>query len=206
MSTAPTCKVCPIFWGSSSLPLNLNTVLRAITLRLGSWESVPIKLSVKPSLRYSLLGSAVALTKGRTAIELICCVCDFPRTKYTVAEIKTTVKTAEMLAINFREERAGAAAAGIDEEETALASTATPLPDLPESKSRFSRARSVPRSAADCYHRLRSFSNALLRILSKSTGKSGFSRKAEAGAESRIDLKISAELPPRKGSVPVVIS
>ena len=46
-------------------------MLRAITFTLGSCESVPIKLSVKPSLKYSLFGSAVALTNGRTAIELI---------------------------------------------------------------------------------------------------------------------------------------
>src|ERR1700722_6309586 len=71
INTALTCSDCPIFCGSSSFPLNLKTVLRAITLRSGICESVLIRLSVRPSLRYSLPASAVAFTKGSTAMELI---------------------------------------------------------------------------------------------------------------------------------------
>ena len=36
----------------------------------GSCERVPIRLSVSPSLRYSLLGSEVAFTKGSTASDV----------------------------------------------------------------------------------------------------------------------------------------
>ena len=69
--TALTCSCCPIFWGSSSFPLKRKTVLRAITLRSGTCDSVLIRLSVRPSLRYSLFASVVAFTKGSTASESI---------------------------------------------------------------------------------------------------------------------------------------
>lgn len=56
-------------------------MLRAITFRSRSLDKVPIELSVKPSLRYSLFASAVAFTKGSTAIELTLCVAPLPRMK-----------------------------------------------------------------------------------------------------------------------------
>ena len=59
-------------WGSTSRPLYRNTDDRAITTRLGSCERLFIKLSVIPSLRYSELGSLLALIKGMTATDEIC--------------------------------------------------------------------------------------------------------------------------------------
>ena len=83
ISTAPTCSSLPIFCGSSSLPLNRKTVLRAITFVSGSRERELIRLSVRPSLRYSLLASAVEFTNGSTAIESIlpALAPDLPRKK-----------------------------------------------------------------------------------------------------------------------------
>lgn len=52
----------------------------------------------------------------------------------------------------------------------------------------------------------RSFSSDLLMIRSSSVGISGFSRTGGVGARSRIAWKISADVSPRKGNVPVVIS
>src|ERR1019366_7383892 len=43
-------------------------------------------------------------------------------------------------------------------------------------------------------------------IRSNSTGRSGFRRTADVGIPSRIALKITPELSPRNGSVPVAIS
>src|SRR5438445_6458449 len=156
ISTAPTCVVCPIFCGSSWLPLNRNTVLRAITLKFGSCESVPIKLSVNPSLRYSLFGSAVAFTKGSTASDVTFGASDLPRSKYAPAAPATLSTTTAMPAIAYLLELLETAAAGIEPElaaaadvlaEDALAEVAA-LPERPESRSRFSRAKSLRRSAA----------------------------------------------------------
>jgi len=77
---------------------------------------------------------------------------------------------------------------------------------FPEVVSRFSRFRSARISAADWQRMSLSFSRALLMIRSSSAGTSGFSRTGATGACSRIALKISAEVSPRKGSVPVHIS
>src|SRR5437879_6468510 len=118
-----------------------------MTFMLGSCEREPIKPSVRPSPKYSLLGSEVALTKGSTAMEVICCVSDLPRTKYTPATAATT-KTATMPATQYFRERPTVLAAGED----ADAGTATAAESLderpPDSMSRLSRARSVRRSAA----------------------------------------------------------
>ena len=59
----------PTVWGSSSFPLYRNTELRAITLSCGSCERLMIRLSAMPSLRYSVLGSPLTFTKGKTANE-----------------------------------------------------------------------------------------------------------------------------------------
>src|SRR5215471_6204999 len=44
-----------------------------MTARFEIWERLLIRLSVRPSLRYSLLGSLLALTKGKTAKDEISC-------------------------------------------------------------------------------------------------------------------------------------
>src|SRR5258708_22427604 len=77
---------------------------------------------------------------------------------------------------------------------------------LPLSVSRFSLCKSARISDACWYRRFRSFSNALLIRASSLDGKSGFRRTGETGARSRIAWKISAEVSPRKGSMPVDIS
>ncbi len=94
-----------------------------------------------------------------------------------------------------------AGAAGAMEE--ALAED-TALTERPESKSRLRRVESVRRSA-------RSDSGG--RDLFPGTGDAiefkrrvGIEPGMGTGGVSRIALKISAELPPRKGSVPVAIS
>src|SRR5882672_5995645 len=107
-----------------------------MTFRSGNCESELIRLSVRPSLRYSLPGSAVALTKGSTAIEEIFLLPDAPRRKYAVA-VAATNNTAATPAIKYLRLRTGAVA-GV---ETAPSAT-TALDERPESRSRFSRARS----------------------------------------------------------------
>jgi tetratricopeptide (TPR) repeat protein len=54
--------------------------------------------------------------------------------------------------------------------------------------------------------RSRSFSSARLMIRSSSAGTSGFSRTGGTGARFRMLSKITPELSPRKGNVPVAIS
>src|SRR5712692_2171323 len=120
-----------------------------MTLRSGSCESVLIKLSVRPSLRYSLPGSVVALTKGRTAIELIFSVSGRPRNKYAPAASATNA-TATIPPTRYTRDRLGAAA-GMKAEEPEAAMkllAAEALDDRPESVSRFKRARSARSSAA----------------------------------------------------------
>src|SRR5271165_352536 len=117
-----------------------------MTFRLGSWERVPIRLSVKPSLRYSLLASAVALTKGSTAIESTLPVWAFARRKYAPAATATSTMATAPAARNLRILRAGATA-GIDEALADAAAMAA-ADERPESRSRFRRARSVRKSAA----------------------------------------------------------
>src|ERR1700694_1742509 len=152
INKALTFSAWPIFCGSSSFPLNLKTVLRAMTLRSGSWERVLIKLSVRPSLRYSLPGSAVAFMKGRTAMELILAASDRPRRKYTGAA--AIIRNAATPATRYLRERVVGAAAGMEDEPgddepgDDAATEAGAEGERPESKSRFSRARSVRMSAA----------------------------------------------------------
>src|SRR5579863_4372559 len=122
-----------------------------MTLKLGSCESVPIRLSVKPSLRYSLFGSPVALTNGNTAMELTVRLSDAWRTKYTPTAAATASSTTPAPMATFLREKpsattAVAEAAAAELEVTLLTEEA--LDECPKSKSRFRRARSVRRSAA----------------------------------------------------------
>src|SRR5882724_1876991 len=73
----------------------------------GNCESVPIRLSVNPSLKYSLLGSAVAFTNGRTAIELTLLPSDLPRTRYTPAAAIATTAAATPVIKYFRDAALG---------------------------------------------------------------------------------------------------
>ena len=77
---------------------------------------------------------------------------------------------------------------------------------LPDSISRFNRFRSALSSAALWHRSSRSFSSALLMIRSNSGGISGFKRTEATGLRFRIASKITADVSPRKGSEPVVIS
>src|SRR5580704_5111197 len=122
-----------------------------MTLKLGSCDSVPIRLSVKPSLRYSLFGSPVALTKGRTAMELTVRFSDAWRTKYTPTAAATASSTTPAPMATFVRERTGTTTGGAEAAAAELELTLlTPeaLDECPKSKSRFRRARSVRRSAA----------------------------------------------------------
>src|SRR5215472_2121545 len=58
-----------IFWRSASFPLYRKAVFRAVTRSPRSCARLLIRLSAIPSLRYSVLGSPLALTKGSTARE-----------------------------------------------------------------------------------------------------------------------------------------
>src|SRR5260370_36880696 len=69
VTTAETFRSTAAFSGSTSLALKRKTALRGRTARLGSCERLLMRLSVNPSLKYSLFGSAVTLAKGRTASE-----------------------------------------------------------------------------------------------------------------------------------------
>ena len=57
--------------GSTSLPLYLKLEVRAMTFRPGSCERLFIRLSLRPSERYSISLSAVVFVNGNTAIESI---------------------------------------------------------------------------------------------------------------------------------------
>jgi hypothetical protein len=82
----------------------------------------------------------------------------------------------------------------------------TDAADRPESVSRFSLFRSARRSEACWYRTSRSFSSALLMILSNSCGNSGFNRTGETGALCRIASKSAAVVCPVNGLAPVAIS
>src|SRR5439155_1498411 len=66
VKTAPTPSLRPASWGSE-VPLNRNTVARAMTFNDGTRNIWSIRLSVSPSLRYSASGSPLAFANGRTA-------------------------------------------------------------------------------------------------------------------------------------------
>ena len=69
MSTARTPKSEAARLGSASLTRLADW--RDATLRFGNWDRVFVRLSVMPSLRYSVFGSAATLAKGNTASESI---------------------------------------------------------------------------------------------------------------------------------------
>src|SRR5947207_12770688 len=119
-----------------------------MTFMFGSCESVPIRLSVRPSLKYSLLESLVALTKGNTAMESTLPAV-VPRKKYQpqAIAITTTAASAGQRYLRRALVAIGAAAGAAELDDNALAGTAA-LCERPESRSRFRRARSVRRSAA----------------------------------------------------------
>jgi hypothetical protein len=80
------------------------------------------------------------------------------------------------------------------------------LPLLAESESRFRRFRSVFRSAMLWYRRSRSFSRAVLTMRSSSAGSSGLSLIGDTGALFRIASKMTADVLPANGCLPVAIS
>jgi hypothetical protein len=66
--------------------------------------------------------------------------------------------------------------------------------------------RSARRSEACWYRSFRSFSSARLMMSSSFWGRSGFNRIGEIGSRFIIDSKITPEVSPRNGKVPVAIS
>src|SRR5262249_39708316 len=78
--------------------------------------------------------------------------------------------------------------------------TTTVFPDV---VSRCRRFRSARNSAALWQRTSRSFSKALLMMRSNSAGTSGLRRTGEAGARFKIESKITPEVSPRNGGVPV---
>jgi len=96
------------------------------------------------------------IRKGSTASDVTFFASNLPRSKYAPAAPATPSTTTAMVAITYFRELLETAAAGIEPElaaaadvlaEDALAEVAA-LPERPESRSRFSRAKSLRRSAA----------------------------------------------------------
>lgn len=81
-----------------------------------------------------------------------------------------------------------------------------PAPARAESVSRFKRFRSARNSATVWERRSRSFSNALLTILSSSAGKALLSCTAEVGALFKMASKMTAVVAPLNARSPVAIS
>src|ERR1700730_2120864 len=77
---------------------------------------------------------------------------------------------------------------------------------IPELVSRCNRLRSALSSAPDWQRVSRSFSRALLMISSSLGGTREFNRVAGGGVRFRMASKITPEVSPRKGSMPVHIS
>ena len=67
--SASTPSVRPISDGPSFLPLKANADVREMTRSPGRLESLLMRLSEIPSLRYSFPGSPVAFSNGSTATE-----------------------------------------------------------------------------------------------------------------------------------------
>src|SRR6266849_797315 len=64
-----------------------------MTARFGTWDRLLIRLSVSPSLRYSVLGSLPALTKGSTATDEISCPALRPRHKKAAGKASASTAT-----------------------------------------------------------------------------------------------------------------
>jgi hypothetical protein len=77
---------------------------------------------------------------------------------------------------------------------------------IPELVSRCNRLRSARNSAADWQRTSRSFSRALLMISSSLGGTREFNRVTGGGVRFRMASKITPEVSPWKGSMPVHIS
>ena len=71
ITSACTFKSLATVPGSTSRPLYRNTEDRAMTDKFGNCDRLLIRLSVIPSLRYSVFGSLPALSKGNTAMDEI---------------------------------------------------------------------------------------------------------------------------------------
>src|SRR5438552_12798303 len=80
-----------------------------MTARFGTWDRLLIRLSVSPSLRYSVLGSLPALTKGRTASEEISCWLLRRRDRKTAAATSASIKATARPATQRRLPEAGTA-------------------------------------------------------------------------------------------------
>src|SRR5437899_12649365 len=80
-----------------------------MTARFGPWDRLLIRLSVSPSLRYSVLGSLLALTKGRTASEEISCWLLRRRDRKTAAATSASTKATARPATQRRLPEAGTA-------------------------------------------------------------------------------------------------
>src|SRR5215831_19455417 len=113
----------------------------------GKRESELIRLSVRPSLRYSLFASEVAFTKGNTAIEPIL-LAALARCQKYVPATAATIRTPTIEATRYFLEIGAAVTLGVDPEagDAGLGATVALEPDAvtlrPESKSRFNRLRS----------------------------------------------------------------
>src|SRR5438132_5446913 len=80
-----------------------------MTARFGTWDRLLIRVSVSPSLRYSVLGSLPALTKGRTASEEISSWLLRRRDRKTAAATSASTKATARPAIQRRLPEAGTA-------------------------------------------------------------------------------------------------
>src|SRR5207244_5151920 len=80
-----------------------------MTARFGRGDRQLIRLAVSPSLRYSVLGSLLALTKGRTASEEISCWLLRRRDRKTAAATSASTKATARPAIQRRLPEAGTA-------------------------------------------------------------------------------------------------
>jgi hypothetical protein len=83
---------------------------------------------------------------------------------------------------------------------------ALPIPALDESVSRFNRFKSARSSAALWQRNSRSFSKALFKMTSNCGGNPGLSWTSDAGTLFRIASKITADVVPENGCLPVAIS
>src|SRR5271166_5308403 len=93
-------------------------------------------------------------------------------------------------------------AAATEDDEAAAIPVCDPWPVL----SRLSRLMSLRISAALWYRRSISFSSALSMISSSLRGTEGFSSPGGRGLRSRMPWKMTAEVFPSNGSLPVAIS
>ena len=87
----------------------------------------------------------------------------------------------------------------------ALESVETAAAFLPDSRSLFRRIKSVFSSVADWQRRFRSFSSVFSIIRPNSLGNPEFTMSTGIGSRFRIASKITAEVSPENGKLPVAI-